>query len=151
MHRPIALTFAGILVAIVTVVPRAGADAPPGRYTVENGVVTDTETNLVWSQTEQPGGPWSWVDAQSQCVAPWRTPTVQELRTLSDLTATTPPAIDTSVFYGPTASSTPSSGRVWTSTPYLLVNEGFAYYVDFTDGTVDIYDATQPGAVRCVQ
>lgn len=151
MHRPIALVSTGILVAILTAVPRADADAPAGRYTMANGAVTDTETGLVWSQTEQPGGPWTWADAQTQCATPWRMPTIQELRTLSDLTATTAPAIDTSVFYGATASNPPTSGRVWSSTPYPLDSSGFAYYVDFTDGTVDPNDPTQPGAVRCVQ
>jgi hypothetical protein len=131
--------------------PVAIADAPAGRYTVVNGTVTDTETGLVWDQTEQPGGPWNWVDAQSQCSSPWRIPTVQELRTLSDLTATTAPAIDTSVFYGPTMGSAPSAGWFWTSTVYLLEAKGYSFYVNFNNGAVDANDPTQPGGVRCVQ
>ncbi len=150
MNRFIAFTFAAVLVSIA-VDPVAGADAPPGRYTIADGMVTDTETGLVWSQTEQPGGPWSWVDAQNQCTAPWRVPTVQELRTLSDLTQTAAPTIDASVFYGPAAGSTPSAQWFWTSTAYQLQPPGNAFYVDFTDGAVDANDPTQPGGVRCVQ
>jgi len=129
----------------------AGSNAPPGRYTIAGGAVNDTETGLVWSQTEQPGGPWNWVDAQSQCTAPWRIPTVQELRTISDLTQPTSPAIDTSAFYGPTAGSAPSGGWFWTSTTYQLQNLGYSFYVDFDNGGVDANDPTQPGGVRCVQ
>jgi Protein of unknown function (DUF1566) len=151
MHRPIALTFCGIVLAIVTTNPLAGADAPTGRYTIANDAALDTETGLQWSQLEQPGGPFTWVDAQTQCPTPWRVPTVQELRTLSDLTQTTPPAIDTSAFFGETAGSAPSAGLVWTSTPYLLDNSGYAYSVSFTDGSVNPVDPTQQGAVRCVQ
>ncbi|HEX3343211.1 MAG TPA: DUF1566 domain-containing protein [Polyangiaceae bacterium] len=151
MRRPIALAFTGLLVAITTHVPSADADAPAGRYAVANGTVRDVETGLVWSQTEQPGGPWSWVDAQDQCAAPWRVPTVQELRTLVDLTATTAPTIDTSIFYGPAAGTAPSSGWVWTSTPYMLPPTGYSFYVNFADGAVDPNDPTQPGSVRCVQ
>lgn len=150
MNESIALTFAAVLASIAAA-PVAGADAPAGRYTVADGAVKDGETGLTWSQTEQPGGPWDWVDAQSQCPAPWRVPTVQELRTLSDLTQKAAPTIDTSVFYGPTAGSAPSGGWFWTSTRYLLEADGYTFYVDFDNGGVDANDPTQPGGVRCVQ
>jgi len=150
MNRSIALTLAAIAVSIA-VEPLAGADAPAGRYTIANGMVTDTETKLIWSQTEQPGGPWDWVDAQSQCTAPWRVPTVQELRTLSDLTQTTSPSIDTSAFNGPTAGSPPSGGLIWTSTVYLLNPPGYSFYVNFDNGAVDANEPTNLGSVRCVQ
>jgi hypothetical protein len=150
MNRSVAFTLAAVLVSIA-VDPAAGADAPAGRYAVANGAVTDQETGLTWSQTEQPGGPWNWVDAQTQCAAPWRIPTVQELRTLSDLTQTTAPAIDTSVFFGPTSGSPASAGWFWTSTVYRLEAKGYSFYVDFDNGAVDANDPTQPGGVRCVQ
>jgi hypothetical protein len=150
MNRSFAFTFAAVLVSIA-VAPVAGADAPPGRYTVAGGTVKDNETGLTWSQTEQPGGPWTWVDAQNQCPAPWRVPTVQELRTLCDLTQTTAPTIDTSVFYGPTPGSAPKAGGFWTSTRYLLEADGYTFYVDFDNGGVDANDPTQPRGVRCVQ
>jgi hypothetical protein len=146
----VALALGAALVA-VTVEPRAGADAPAGRYTISNGTVLDNLTKLQWSQTEQTGGPWNWVDAQNQCVAPWRIPTVQELRTISDLTATAPPSIDTTAFYGQTVGSTPSGGLFWTSTPYLLENDGYAFWVSFDNGGVDANDPTKLGSVRCVQ
>jgi Protein of unknown function (DUF1566) len=150
MNRYVGLTLAAVLVSIA-IDPAAGANAPAGRYTISNGTVMDTETGLIWSQTEQPGGPWDWVDAQSQCAAPWRIPNVQELRTISDLTQTTAPAIDTSVFYGPAAGTPPSAGWFWTSTVYLLEARGYSFYVNFNNGAVDANDPTQPGGVRCVQ
>jgi hypothetical protein len=150
MNRTIALTLAAAIASVATVTI-AAADAPAGRYTVTNGTVKDGETGLTWSQTEQAGGPWNWVDAQSQCVAPWRMPTVQELRTLSDLTQTTAPAIDRSVFQGPTAGSAPSAGGFWTSTRYLLEPKGYAFWVSFDNGAVDGNDPTLPFGVRCVQ
>lgn len=150
MKRSIAFTLVAIALSIA-IDPLAGADAPAGRYAVANGLVTDTETGLVWSQTEQTGGPWSWVDAQTQCTAPWRIPNVQELRTLSDLTQTTAPTIDRSAFYGPTAGSAPNAGLFWTSTVYLLEAKGYSFYVDFDNGSVDANDPTSLGGVRCVQ
>jgi hypothetical protein len=150
MKRPTAFTFVAVF-ASVAVAPVAGANAPAGRYTVASGMVTDTETGLVWSQTEQPGGPWNWIDAQNQCTAPWRVPTVQELRTIADLTQTAAPTIDTSVFFGPTVNSMPSAEWFWTSTVYQLQPPGYSFYVDFINGGVDANDPTQPGGVRCVQ
>jgi hypothetical protein len=150
LNRFTALAFVAVLGSLAFG-PVAGADAPPGRYTVANGTVLDTETGLTWSQTELPGGPWNWVDAQTQCTAPWRIPTVQELRTLADLTQTAPPAIDTSAFYGVTAGSVPSGGLFWTSTPYLLEPLGYSFYVSFDNGAVDANDPTKLGSLRCVQ
>jgi hypothetical protein len=140
-----------MVLASIALDPVAGADAPPGRYAIANGTVKDLETGLVWDQTEQPGGPWTFVDAQDQCVAPWRMPSVQELRTISDLTETKPPAIDGAAFYGPTPGSAPSGGWFWTSTVYLLEAKGYSFYVSFDDGQVSADDPTQPGSVRCVQ
>jgi Protein of unknown function (DUF1566) len=151
MNRFVALTLAAVAVSF-SIDPDAGADAPPGRYTASNGTVTDNETGLVWSQTEQPGGPWAWVDAQNQCPAPWRVPTVQELRSIVDLTQTTAPTIDPSAFYGPTGGSAPNAGGFWTSSPYLLeASLGYAYYVDFDNGGIDANVPTTPRGVRCVQ
>ncbi|HEY6463289.1 MAG TPA: DUF1566 domain-containing protein [Polyangiaceae bacterium] len=150
LSRTVGLVAAAAL-AVATLGPAAGADAPAGRYTVMAGTVKDLETGLVWNQLEQPGGPWSWVDAQDQCAAPWRVPTVQELRTISDLTQTTSPAIDRTVFHGPTMTSLPSGGWVWTSTVYKLGPQGYSFYVSFDDGQVSADDPTQPGRVRCVQ
>jgi hypothetical protein len=150
MNRPRGFTFVAVLVSIV-VGPVAGANAPVGRYKVGDGAVTDTETGLIWRQTEQPAGPWTWVDAQSQCSAPWRVPTVQELRTISDLTQATAPAIDTSAFYGPVVGSRPSAGWFWTSTVYRLTADGYSFYVNFDNGSVAADDPTQLGRVRCVQ
>ena len=150
MNRFAALAFVTVLGSLAFG-PVAVADAPPGRYTVADGTVLDTETGLTWSQTELPGGPWNWVDAQTQCAAPWRIPTVQELRTIADLTQTAPPAIDTSVFNGVTAGSAPSAGLFWTSTPYLLEPLGYSFYVDFDNGGVDANDPTKLGSLRCVQ
>jgi len=150
MKRAALLTLLSVAVTAI-VGSLAGAKAPPGRYKLGVGTVLDNETGLVWSQTEQPGGPWSWVDAQHQCAAPWRVPSVQELRTISDLTVVQPPAIDTTAFHGPEAGSVPSAGWFWTSTPSLREPSGYAFYVNFTNGAVDANDPTQPGGVRCVQ
>ena len=150
MKRTLALTFVALVVSIA-VDPVAGADAPAGRYAIANGMVTDTETGLIWSQTEQPGGPWDWLDAQNQCAAPWRVPSVQELRTIADLTQTAAPTIDPTAFYGPTVGSPPTAEWFWTSTVYQLQPPGYSFYVNFNNGAVDANDPTQPGGVRCVQ
>jgi hypothetical protein len=129
----------------------AGADAASGRYTVTTGpgaTVTDNQTGLVWSRAEV-SGMFAWAAAQAQCTVPWRVPNIVELQTIMDETRATAPSIDTTAFWGPTASSLPS-GMVWSSTPDAL-NPGSAWWVSFADDyafrTVNTLELT----VRCVR
>ena len=67
-----------------------GADAPPGRYTLDanTAIVTDNETGLHWQQTSLATLTWS--DAVTYCAnldqggKGWRLPAVAELGTLVD-------------------------------------------------------------------
>jgi hypothetical protein len=150
MNRSLAFTLVAAIFSIAFG-PVAGADAPPGRYTLASRTVKDRETGLAWSETEQPGGPFTWAEAKSQCPAPWRLPTVQELRTLVDLTQAAGPTIDTSVFHGQTSGSAPSAEGFWSSTPYLLGASDYVFYVAFQDGAVDAKVGTVAMGVRCVE
>ena len=48
-RRRFTLSFVALLILVGAV--HARATAPAGRYTISNGTVVDTNTNLVWQQT----------------------------------------------------------------------------------------------------
>jgi hypothetical protein len=129
------------------------ADAAPGRYTVTTGAgatVTDNVTGLVWSRTEV-GGTFTWSAAQSACVSPWRLPNIVELQSIVDETRSTAPTIDATAFWGPTASSVPTSGGAWSSSPTGLF-AGDAWYVVFNGGWSGNGSGTlNHFGVRCVR
>jgi len=127
------------------------ADAPPGRYAIAAGEVTDTQTGLVWQQGISPGEGVTWAGATTYCSSlnlnnhVWRVPTLRELETLVDESKT--PAIDLTAF--PNA---PSHWSFWTSDVFTGAMDN-AWVVDFAYGFTFGYgiDALGPRFVRCVR
>lgn len=126
----------------------ARADAPPGRYTAGTdgtGVwVKDNLTGLVWKKSEEPGT-FAWAAAKTQCVSPWRLPTVGELLSLVDDTRTATPAVDATFFPGA------SNGKLWSSSPEAASLGAKAWNVDFDTGADFNADVATLGGVRCVR
>jgi hypothetical protein len=102
---------------------------PKTRFAVLEGrLVQDRLTGLVWQQEVAPTT-MTWYDAGTYCptLGPGvRLPTVKELESLVDLTATTRPRIDTTAF--PNAPGV--DGPLWTSTPSAIAHDA-AWVVDF--------------------
>jgi hypothetical protein len=138
--------------ALVGSMRSAIADAPPGRYTIAAGEVTDTQTGLIWQQGTSPATGITFADAPTYCSTlnlnghAWRVPSLRELQTLVDESKTQAPAIDLTAFPG-----TPST-YFWTSNAFTG-NPGNAWIVDFTSGFTFGFgiDATWEYPVRCVR
>ncbi|HMI84284.1 MAG TPA: DUF1566 domain-containing protein [Polyangiaceae bacterium] len=138
--------------ALVGTVRSAIADAPPGRYTIAAGEVTDTQTGLIWQQGMSATTGITWAGAPTYCSTlnlnsqAWRLPSLRELQTLVDEGKTQAPAIDLTAFPG-----TPST-YFWTSNAFTG-NPGNAWVVDFTSGFTFGFgiDATSEYPVRCVR
>jgi len=138
--------------ALVGSVRSAIADAPPGRYTIAAGEVTDTQTGLIWQQGMSSTTGVTWADAPTYCSTlnwnghTWRLPSLRELQTLVDESTTQAPAIDLTAFPG-----TPST-YFWTSTAFSA-SASYAWIVDFTSGFTFGYgiDVTGEYPVRCVR
>jgi hypothetical protein len=128
----------------------AGADAPPGRYTVANGTVKDNRTGLLWQQTVDPGS-YTQNAANTFCsglnlgghATGWRLPSVAELLSIADASVYNP-AIDATAFPG-----TPVD-YFWTSSPYVGIS-GVAWIVDFYSGGSGAFPPTNAYRVRCVR
>lgn len=74
-----------ILLSLLTAGNVARANAPAGRYSVSNGLVTDTKTGLTWQQSFAANV--AFANASTYCSSQggaWRLPTVKELLTLYD-------------------------------------------------------------------
>jgi len=118
-----------------------------------DGTVTDSDTNLVWQQTDDDTG-HTWEESLDYCNdlslagnSDWRLPNIKELESIVDATSYDP-AIDTRYFPGAHAS------LYWSSTSYAS-NPGFAWFVNFRYGYVDSYvnggGRTDYNYVRCVR
>lgn len=131
-------------------VRHAAADAPAGRYQSQNGTVLDTKTGLVWQQGV-PGPSYTWSEATTYCTGNeaglpgtnWRLPSMKELQTLVDESATDP-AIDLQTF-----PSTPPH-NFWTSSQ-LANSPSQAWVVYFYQGSATFAAVTDPCRVRCVR
>ncbi len=143
----------GLLVMVVGVLNlSASADAPPGRYTVDvdGGTVHDTQTGLTW-QRDASSGQQTWAQAQTTCAAliatlgdAYRLPTIKELQTLVDYSATTSPVLDPSAFpYMPGTS-------FWSATPFAGTTDS-AWMLEFGTGIPYSPLKTMPYYVRCVR
>ena len=131
-------------------VPRAGASAPAGRYTVSSGTVFDTKTGRTWQQASS-ATYYTWANAGPYCASlnlngtGWRLPSVKELQTLVDDTVPQfGPTIDLTIF-----PNTPGA-RFWAST-LRASDSSYAWEVDFTYGTVDVLSVAYSDYVRCVR
>ena len=126
----------------------AAAEAPVGRYVVEEGTVTDTRTRLTWQRAPDLTAR-AWTQAAPYCAAlelsgkGWRLPSVKELLTLVD-ESRWGPAIDPGAFPG-----TPSD-YFWTSSP-LATFPMFVWTVFFGKGTASFFEINNPRLIRCVR
>jgi len=120
---------------------------------MSSAAVLDRETGLVWEKSPDTTGR-EWQVAQFHCNQRtvgnrkgWRLPTIQELASLVDPTQSNPALppghpfqyVQSSFYWSATTSPLPSSGA------------GFAWYVYFGDGTVDLLDRTTLPFVWCVR
>lgn len=131
------------------------AAAPTGRYSVDDEVVHDRRTKLVW-QRERDTTIRSYDAAEAFCLSAstggrlgWRVPTLAELQTIVD-PRESGPAIDRSAFperEGETRS------QYWTSTP-VVDSSGAAtdrqWIVDFKEGMTTNVQKSSSLRVRCV-
>ncbi len=123
--------------------------APSGHFTdFLDGTVHDNLTMLVW-QTGHSSVTQSQAEAGTYCAmlalagsAPWRLPTVLELRSLVDESRSAP-SIDVAYFL-----DTPAE-RFWSSTP--VPGGTYGTFVDFGYGTTSFYEVATPFLARCVR
>jgi hypothetical protein len=136
--------------ALVALASPARAAAPAGRYTTTIDAVTDTKTGLVW-QRAVPNATFTWQSALAYCqnlrlggAGGYRLPTVKELATLVDETASAAPAIDATAF--------PSTAAAffWSSTP-LVDAPGKAWGVHFQKGNATTTTTPTTSRLRCVK
>jgi len=165
LHRPAwtALLVIGAIGWPLLAEGLAGAEAPPGRYTVTDTTVLDTKTGLTWQRVASSTS-FTWDTAKSYCAtvtglpgAGWRLPTMKELATLLDLTKPAPTFyIDLTVFNMPT-NYVNTDGVFWTATPYagppqLNWNGNAGAWNVYFKGGVTYYNQTVVGAwARCVR
>lgn len=149
VRHPPGLVLRGLVLVLAVLLqasPNARADAPPGRYSVLSATeVKDTKTGLVWSRAEE-AGTFTWADAKTRCSAKggsYRLPTIRELQSIVDETATTAPTIDKTVFSG-------VSGIAWSSTAYSLTAAN-AWGLNFAYGSTFNYSVSLTYNVRCVR
>lgn len=127
--------------------------APPGHFTVGTdataGTVRDNLTGLVWQQGFSPE-PQTQAASITYCAtlglagsAPWRLPTVLELRSIVDETVSSP---STDPAYVP---STPAEA-FWSSSSFAG-SLSFGWYVDFYYGVANFDDAAILSRARCVR
>jgi hypothetical protein len=113
------------------------------------GTVFDRLTGLMWQRSASTTT-YTQAAAVAACTgsrlggyADWRLPTVLELASIVDFTATSP-SIDSVAFPGT------SAGLYWTST-LLAVNPHNAWFVSFIAGATDFVYATDVNMARCVR
>lgn len=146
--HPTRFLFAGIVVLAVSWAQYGQANAPPGRYTIANGIVTDTKTLLTWQQTISTNK-YDQIGAQSYCSGlnlngtGWRVPSMKELQTIVDENRIGP-ATDLTAF--PSA----PDFYYWTSSP-LAGSPSYAWFVDFFGGNPKYAAYTSAFLVRCVR
>jgi hypothetical protein len=132
---------------------------PNSRFQVlDGGLVRDRLTGLVWQQ----GGSateMTWADAQSYCAASgagFRLPTLKELDSIMDPSATSGGLLDKTAF------PNVGTGHYWTSSVYQgpgLVHVGDMHYGEFSDGLGNYCELASCGCspptstllVRCVR
>lgn len=129
----------------------AKANAPSGRYTLNDDTVVDTKTGLTWQRAASPNAE-TWTQAQTTCAGliatlpegTWRLPTIKELQTLVDYSATTSPVLDATAF--PDMPGT----AFWSLTPFAGTVDT-AWMLEFATGVPYSPLKTTPYYVRCVR
>lgn len=145
-----ALGLTALLLALQLTVPVGQADAPPGRYTIneEAETVYDNMTGLTWQRFVPPNKRYN-MSADSYCAAlsldggGWRLPTVLELLSIIDRTRVSPA-------HDPEAFPDAPSERYFSSSIAESGSSRYQWYVSSIDGTVGSGWAIE-GLVRCVR
>lgn len=146
-------SLAAVSVAALLLAFPAQADAPPGRYEVEDSTAKDVRTGLVWRRSPS-SLPRFWDDAVTYCDnmvegtdSDWRLPTVAELESLTDVRMDGAPFLDPEAF--DPADGNDASARFWSSTvdPGNVLN---AYAVGTNMELVSTLKLTAL-SVRCVR
>jgi hypothetical protein len=132
-NRSRSIALAVFLMLVATRLPHA---APAGHFTISTGspIVADNKTTLIWQQASS-STTYDYASAANYCSqntpglpgSGWRLPTVKELLTIVDDSATSPPTIDTTAF------TLTQAGIYWTSTTHAQ-DATFIWGVDFSTG-----------------
>ncbi|MEO7093302.1 MAG: DUF1566 domain-containing protein, partial [Polyangiales bacterium] len=126
---------------------RGGGSQPASHYTSTVDTVLDNGTGLVWERTVDVGN-FNYSDAMARCAAlttaggSWRSPSINELETLVDVTVVSP-AIHTLTF-----PQTPAS--LFWSRNVQINDPSQGWTVNFDNGTV-ARALTTALPVRCVR
>ena len=141
--------YLGVIVVVTSLTSIVYANAPAGRYTIANGTVYDSKTQLTWQQTVTLTT-YAWADAQTYCTGlGWRLPTYKELVSIVDYSRANP-AIDPTAF--PTV---PTSYTYWSASSYAgSLSPGAlpqAWYVSFANGYASVDNVSVLYRVRCVR
>lgn len=135
-----------VISALVVAATAVRANAPAGRYQVNEDTIYDIKTKLTWQRVHAPGT-MTQTNAIAYCQGlnidglGWRLPTVKELSTLVDVSLKDP-AID------PVFTATPAF-YFWSASPVAgPPNQGWT--VEFSDGFAGIYSTISVCLVRCV-
>jgi hypothetical protein len=121
--------------------------APPGRYTVTNGAVYDTQTKLSWQEVVSTSS-YNWADATTYCSGlsldgvGWRVPAIGELQTIVD--ESTNPSVDGAAF-----PMTPSD-YFWSASA-VVEDPSRAWTAFFANGSTYSFAVTKAESVRCVR
>lgn len=144
------IALAGLLTLVAARSPHA---APAGRYTTSAGagIVADNKTGLIWQQAS-PSTAFDYPSAANYCTkntpalpgSGWRLPTVKELQTIVDDSATSPPTIDA-------AFTLTQTGIYWTATTHAQ-DATYVWGVDFSNGgSPGAYPMASTLFLRCVR
>jgi hypothetical protein len=122
---------------------RSRARVPTGTHYTEAvpGEITDNYTKLVW-QKDNAAILANYASAPGKCPAPWRLPTVKELFTLLDPTASSAPYISQAMF------PSTRNDSYWSQTTQPNGNK---FVVDFSTGKIEGNSLTNAVALRCVK
>ncbi|MES1186563.1 MAG: DUF1566 domain-containing protein [Myxococcales bacterium] len=123
-----------------------------GSLQVDADTVTDNATRLVWQLSALDETPRTWQEALAYCEAlshagkdDWRLPSIKELATLVDESATVAPALHAE--YG-----TSAAARYWSSTPARSFGAtGFALALETSVGYSPSQQMSESAAARCVR
>lgn len=126
--------------------------APTGSLQVGSGVVTDTMTNLTWQASALEATPRTWVEALSYCESlsldastDWRLPSIKELATLVDESATASPVVAASFGAG-------TLQKYWSSSPTApFLTDPAAFVLDTDFGIPMSLNMTETSGARCVR
>jgi Protein of unknown function (DUF1566) len=123
-----------------------------GALEADNGVVIDTMTSLTWQASELTNARVTWEEALDYCETlgvggkeDWRLPSIKELATLIDESATVAPVIAAS--FGAVAER-----KYWSSTPTApFLSDPAAFVLDTDFGISMSLNMSETSAARCVR